>query len=57
MPDESCRICGGLLLNGLRCENCNGIIQYACIKCANKTQKQYHDGYCINIINVRTHVG
>lgn len=46
MPDESCRKCGGLLLEFSICAKCRGPIQDICRICGEKTMERYHDGIC-----------
>ena len=46
MPDESCRRCGGLLLNYVICAKCKAPVQFICRICGMKTIERYHDGLC-----------
>ena len=46
MPDESCRRCGGLLLNYAMCAKCKAKIQQICRICGAKTLEQVHDQIC-----------
>lgn len=46
MPDESCRRCGGLLLNYAMCAKCKAKIQQICRICGAKTLEQIHDQIC-----------
>ena len=46
MPDDSCRGCGGLLLEYLICANCREIIQFICRMCGKKTLQRFHEGFC-----------
>ena len=46
MPDESCRVCGGLLLEYLICADCREVVQFVCRICGKKTMKRFHDGFC-----------
>ena len=46
MPDESCRSCGGLLLNYIICAKCKAPIQFMCRICGKKTIERFHDGLC-----------
>ena len=49
MPDESCRKCGGLLLEYYICGDCKEPTQLFCRICAQKTIQRYHDGYCFKV--------
>jgi len=42
MPDESCRSCGGILIEYTKCAHCNKIIQFICSYCNARTIEQYH---------------
>lgn len=42
MPDESCRKCGGNLLEFLKCGECNRPTRFVCGRCRKKTNYQYH---------------
>jgi len=46
LPDESCRKCGGLLLEFSICGDCREPIQLICRICSQKTEFKYHDGFC-----------
>ncbi len=46
MPDESCRTCGGMLLEYAFCGKCRSVIQYICRICGNKTLEQFHESVC-----------
>lgn len=46
MPDESCRKCGGLLLDYSICAKCRASIQYICRICGRKTLERIHDSIC-----------
>lgn len=46
MPDESCRICGGTLVNCSLCPECKKVIQRICSLCGLKTENQLH-GNCL----------
>ena len=46
MPDESCRKCGGLLLNYTMCAKCKAAIQFICRICGEKTEVRFHDTIC-----------
>lgn len=51
MPDESCRKCGGLLLDLSICAKCRSTIQYICRLCGTKTLEQFHDTICFRIVD------
>lgn len=51
MPDESCRICGGMLLEYLVCADCREVVQFVCRVCSQKTLERFHDGFCFNAKN------
>lgn len=51
MPDESCRKCGGLLLDFTVCAKCRAIIQHICRICGVKTLEQIHDNICFRMVN------
>ena len=42
MPDESCRGCGGNLLDFSQCAECKQVISLICKSCHRKTMEQYH---------------
>lgn len=46
MPDESCRKCGGMLLEYSVCAKCRTANQFICKTCMSKTLIRYHDGVC-----------
>lgn len=46
MPDESCRKCGGMLLDYSICAKCMASIQYICRICGKRTLEQTHDSIC-----------
>ena len=46
MPDESCRRCGGLLLEYSICAKCRAPTKFICRICAYKTTERFHDGLC-----------
>ena len=52
LPDESCRRCGGLLLNFLICEKCRAPIQFICRICTQKTLPRIHDKMCFRIDDI-----
>ena len=49
MPDESCRICGGLLLEYELCAKCKAPTQFICRICSQKTTERIHDDFCFRI--------
>jgi hypothetical protein len=49
MPDESCRRCGGLLLEYTICAKCRDVTKFVCRNCAHKTLERFHDGFCFII--------
>jgi hypothetical protein len=49
LPDESCRKCGGLLLDYVVCAKCRASIQFICRICGVKTVEQFHDTICFRI--------
>lgn len=46
LPDESCRKCGGLLLDYSICAKCRAPTQFICRICGMKTLERFHDGLC-----------
>ncbi|CAD6515050.1 hypothetical protein NMT12_20140 [metagenome] len=42
MPDESCRKCGGMLIDYCKCTQCNKTIKMICVSCGNRTAEQFH---------------
>lgn len=46
MPDESCRNCGGILIEYAKCVQCNKTIQLICASCGTRTIEQFHS-FCI----------
>ena len=49
LPDESCRKCGGLLIELSICAKCREPNQYVCRICGNQTLQQFHN-YCFHEI-------
>lgn len=47
MPDESCRKCGGILIELKKCHECRQIYCWICAECSQKTNEQFHFD-CIN---------
>jgi hypothetical protein len=56
MPDESCRICGGSLVNCSLCPSCRKITQRICNMCGFKTKEQVHSN-CLYLESFRTKNG
>ena len=59
LPDESCRKCGGLLLNYLICAKCRAPVKFVCRICGMKTLERFHDGLCFrpdNGINMNKNI-
>jgi len=50
MPDESCRKCGGVLVNCTQCAECKETISMICQNCGLRTMEQFHD-YCMFHVN------
>ena len=50
LPDESCRECGGILLEFSICGICREPTQLICRICAQKTNQKYHEGYCFQVV-------
>ena len=42
MPDESCRQCGGILIDLAQCATCKKIISLICKSCWTKSAEQFH---------------
>lgn len=54
MPDESCRKCGGTLVNCTQCAVCKEIIGMICQNCGARAMEQFHD-YCVfGVSNIHT---
>ncbi|MEX0640169.1 MAG: hypothetical protein WD018_03005 [Nitrosopumilaceae archaeon] len=51
MPDESCRGCGGMLIEYLVCADCREVVQFVCRICCQKTLERFHDGFCFTAKN------
>ncbi len=53
MPDESCRNCGGKLLDHTKCSQCMKLTSMICKDCAHCTMEQYHSVcmYKTNIVS------
>ncbi len=52
MPDESCRKCGGLLLDFLVCGKCRTTIQFICRICGQKTIPRFHEQICFRLYDI-----
>ncbi|QLH07878.1 hypothetical protein C5F50_02750 [Nitrosopumilus ureiphilus] len=50
MPDESCRKCGGLLLDYSLCGKCKAPTRFICRICGMITTERYHISICFKII-------
>src|SRR5690242_11926529 len=50
MPDESCRTCGGTLVNCSLCPSCRKMTQRICNICGFKTKEQIHTK-CLHILS------
>jgi predicted amidophosphoribosyltransferase len=54
MPDESCRACGGTLINCTLCAECKEVTGMICKKCGSRTLEQFH-GICMyQVENIQT---
>jgi len=54
MPDESCRTCGGTLINCTLCAECKEVTGMICKKCGSRTLEQFH-GFCMyQVENIQT---
>jgi hypothetical protein len=49
MPDESCRNCGGKLINCSLCAECRGVLSMICVSCGTRTLEQFHDS-CMYVV-------
>ncbi|MGI0026944.1 MAG: hypothetical protein ACREAD_03805 [Nitrosopumilaceae archaeon] len=56
MPDESCRTCGGTLVNCSLCPNCRKMTQRICNICGFKTKEQTHSN-CLYVESFPTRNG
>ncbi len=59
MPDESCRTCGGTLIDCSLCAQCKEVISMICKNCANRTLEQFHGScmYQVEAIQTKTEIG
>src|SRR3989304_5630497 len=49
LPDESCRKCGGNLIDCSLCAQCKGVIGMICVSCGTRTMEQFHDS-CLYLV-------
>ena len=49
MPDESCRSCGGNLINYSLCAQCKEVIGVICVTCGTRASEQFHDS-CLYMV-------
>src|SRR5690348_13107673 len=56
MPDESCRTCGGTLVNCSLCPSCRKMTQRICNICGFKTKEQIHSN-CLHVVSSQTRNG
>ncbi len=54
MPDESCRLCGGSLIDFAQCVECKKVISMICKSCRKKTAEQFHSD-CLLALNTSDH--
>ena len=59
MPDESCRTCGGILIDCTLCAQCKEVTTMICKKCGSRTLEQFHGGcmYEVDAIQTQTEIG
>lgn len=57
MPDESCRTCGGTLVNCSLCPSCRKMTQRICNMCGFKTKEQIHSKCLHNIVSTQARNG
>ena len=50
MPDESCRHCGGKLLNFSQCAECKKITRMICQSCRQLTMEQFHSQCVMGLV-------
>ena len=43
LPDESCRLCGGTLIDYIKCSECNKTTTMICNSCNTQTIEQFHN--------------
>lgn len=51
LPDESCRKCGGMLLDFSLCGKCRDATRFICRICGTLTLERFHEPICYNMIN------
>ena len=56
MPDESCRTCGGTLVNCSLCPSCRKMTQRICNMCGFKTKEQIHSE-CLHVVSTQARNG
>lgn len=56
MPDESCRTCGGTLVNCSLCPSCRKMTQRICNMCGFKTKEQIHSK-CLHVVSTQARNG
>ena len=54
MPDESCRQCGGSLIDFAQCAECKKVISMICKSCRTKTAEQFHSD-CLLALNTSSY--
>jgi len=54
LPDESCRKCGGLLIELSICAKCRETNQYVCRICGHQTLQQFHYDCFYEIEKIQT---
>ena len=54
MPDESCRTCGGILIDCTLCAECKGVIGLICSSCGDRTMEQFHDNCMFRVEKFQT---
>lgn len=47
LPDESCRNCGGTLIDYFKCIQCSKPTKMICVSCHTQTLEQFHS-FCVN---------
>ena len=56
MPDESCRHCGGKLIDFSQCAECKGITRKICKSCQGITTEQFHSTCMMGILKITTQI-
>ncbi|RDJ31377.1 MAG: hypothetical protein DWQ18_02735 [Crenarchaeota archaeon] len=54
MPDESCRLCGGVLNDCTQCAQCKEVISMICRNCGTRTPEQFHNSCMYHIESIQT---